>query len=313
MRFRICRYCFRVRGVYQMVGYLLLFLFMVLSLQFRDTVSDCTVFNLQGTLFYRPRPHFFCIKYSGNLGDQMFQYAFLLTLHIRHSTEITLQSSNILTPVFDIVPQNEFILQYCDCFPKRTEKETKYGFDPTLMNVDINFEGNYRSYKYFESQVDEVRSRFHPKKWITSKVRQELEKVRNRDKNSALVSIYLGHPVEEFSGTNAENFLQKAMQFYRDRYKHVIFVCVIKQETQTSWMNFELKHQQDVSVLVESAEEVILGLLAGVDHSIILNDSLAWWGAWLARGEVVYYKHKKDSTESARSDAILNPPSWIAL
>ncbi|XP_021364993.1 uncharacterized protein LOC110457870 [Mizuhopecten yessoensis] len=314
MRLRV-RSCFRVRGVYQMTGYLLLFLFMLLTLQLRDTMSDCTIFNLQGTVFFRPRPHFFCIKYSGNLGDQMFQYAFLLTLRIRYSAEIILPADNILTPAFDIVPQNEFILQYCDCFTKRTQQETKYDFDPSLLNVDINFEGNYKSSKYFESQVDEVRSSFHPKKWITSKVHQELDKVRlkHSGKNSTVVGIYLGHPVEIFDKASVENFLQKAMQLYRDHYTSVIFICVIKQGAKTIWMNYEFVRLKDVSVLVETREEVVLGLLAGVDHSIVLNESLAWWGAWLARGKVVYYQDSPVSTGSTHSDNMKYPPNWVAL
>ncbi|XP_033732815.1 galactoside 2-alpha-L-fucosyltransferase 1-like [Pecten maximus] len=315
MRLRICRNCFRVRGVYQMIGYLLLFLFMLLTLQFRDNVSDCTVFNLQGTLFYRPRPHFFCLKYSGNLGDQMFQYAFLLTLRIRYSTEITLPSNNILTPVFNIVPQNEFILQYCDCFQKRTQKETTYGFDPTLLNMDVNFEGSYKSYKYFESQVDEVRSRFYPKKWITSKVRKELDKIRHGHggKNSTLVGIYLPHPAEGFKDTNVENFLQNAIQLYREQYRNVIFICVIKEGAETFWMKSKFILQKDISVLVESGEDIVLGLLAGVDHSVILKESLAWWGAWLAGGKVVYYQDNFDSNDSSQSDNIRYPPAWNAL
>ncbi|XP_069120309.1 galactoside alpha-(1,2)-fucosyltransferase 1-like isoform X2 [Argopecten irradians] len=324
MRLRICRHCFRVRGVYQMMGYCLLFLFMILTLQFRDTVSDCTVFNLQGTLFYRPRPHFFCLKYNGNLGDQMFQYAFLLTLQIRYSTEITLPSNNILTPVFNIVPQNEFILQYCDCFSKRTQKETSYGFDPTLLNMDVNFEGSFQSYKYFESQFDEVRARFHPRKGITSKVRKNLDQIRHEHggKNSTLVGIYLPVPEEKgIIGTDVENFMEKAIQMYKEQYRNVICVCVIQLGAEAFWMKTKFINQLDISVLVESGEDITLGLLASMDHSIILRDSLAWWGAWLAGGKVVYYKDNIDSNNRDNLDgndnrhlnSIRFPPTWISL
>lgn len=295
-----------------MFVYFLVFVFLVFLVQQRDSVlSNCTVLTLQDVIYKRPR--FVCFNYHGSLGDQMFQYAFLLVLRIRYSTEMIIRSNNVLTPVFDIVPQNEFALQFCHCFTKRSQKDTRYDFDYSLLSIDATLEGDFKNFKYFQSQVDEVRSRFRPKKWIRLKVREVLDKMKidyPSMHNCTLVGVYLGNPVQGVNPQIIDNFMKKSMLFYKNIYSDVYYILVITREMQSYWSKYTFTRLREVAVLTKSSDDIALTLLASVNHSIILSESIAWWGAWLSRGKVVYYQHPHPNNGT---DQLTYPDSWVGL
>lgn len=307
--------CFVLTGLYQMMVYMVLFCFFILSLQLRDNLSDCTLFMIHNSVIFWTRPYFFCTDLSGDLGGQMFKYAFMTSMKVRYSSDIIVANENLLTSAFDINSENEIILKYCACFEEEKESKKLLGFDKVLLQVDRRFTGDFFDYRYFEKHKNEIRARFRMRRWLKSLVNKDLTSLlsgsRRTRQNTTLVGIYIGtFNLPEMKTQQIESFLYKARDKFRARYSNALFVAVVDVDHNISWLKKKFLRAADIAEIVYLREEYSIGMLNMMDHSIVIGGSIGWWGAYLNTGSVIYL----DPPSSMVTNFTLKyPPQWEGL
>jgi len=253
----------------------------------------------------------------------MFQYSFLVVSRIRYSTDVVLPSDSVLPPAFDVMPQNVFILPFCNCFTVIQERKTTIGFDNKILNTDVLFTGNFRNFKYFQKHENEIRTMFRAKRWLKNLSLNILqEKLRKRPlslgKNFTMVGLYLGDRDGDRKQIHEDRYIRKAMDTYREKYRNVLFVAGVDTSKTYNWFNHDFMKSRDIILVTETREEVILSVLSLMDHSIVLRDSISWWAAWLSKGSAVYFQHpfyslQHNNSSSNHLDRFEFPAEWTRI
>ncbi|GBM77575.1 Galactoside 2-alpha-L-fucosyltransferase 1 [Araneus ventricosus] len=179
------------------------------------------------------------------------------------------------------------------------------------------------SYTFFDHAQDELRGEFqftpeiqmHARKVLQKANIHSLEKptyvgvhVRRGDYQKRWLDIYKGVEV------NME-FFQKAVEYFRNKYKNVIFVAVSDDRV---WCVLNLAGPLGVYVSEESPSPAHdIAILAHCNHTIMTYGTFGFWGAYLAGGEVVYFdKFLLPNTSFAKTDFIFDkmyPPRWKGI
>ncbi len=258
------------------------------------------------------------VKISGGLGNQMFQYAFSLSLKNAGNTEVQLDlgtyrdKSNYngidlvhngfeLKELFNInfkeatikdvvrlsyQPTNLLNRVLRKYFTKKTHFiDKKFSFQPELLSLpksDIYFEGNWQTEKYFISIEDEIRKAFTFKKTLSP----ESEKLANSlGKGSASIHIRRG----DYLKTQTMNVC--GIPYYKTAVRKLFDKTNITEllvfSDDMDWCRQELKLESfgakviyvDWNKGADSWQD--MALMSKCNNHIIANSSFSWWGAWL--------------------------------
>lgn len=251
-------------------------------------IVDTTALDLSLTL---TKKNIITIKDFGTwarLGNQMFQYAYLRSIALKHNCQIKLPR---LTSPFGY-PQAQFF----DAFDieidvldeiKMTEiTETSMTVNNELhtnnikINNDTMFAGYFQSEKYFKQYEKIIRSDFVFKESIRAKCDPFMKNIRSAYKQ--VVAMHVRRSDNLSAGSPmiliSDSFRNKSVKYMNNKigeYHLIIFT------DDKEWCRKNLHYpNQTLAEGFSDLEDMYLMSLC--DHFIIGSSSFSWWSAWLS-------------------------------
>lgn len=258
------------------------------------------------------------VRILGGLGNQMFQYAFLVALRERLQEEV-LMDTNIfdsyklhngfeLDRIFNITAEkanvkqireltrytnNYFLARIYRRLPQlKTECREKFSYKyyPEFLQRegDAYYDGYWQYYKYFDCYKKALLDEFSFKSGMDEYNTAFL----NHLQNSTFISVslhvrrgdYLNHKL--YKGICNMNYYHKAISYVNEILGDNIHFVIFSNDP--TWCDSELrpllKNSQEVTIVdwnkgVESYKD--LRLMASCQVNIIANSSFSWWAAYL--------------------------------
>lgn len=249
----------------------------------------------------------------GRLGNQMFQYAFLLGLHTKYGYQISIPSSNYKNAWRQHQLFESFKLQsfdrkniayndYLNIHSDSTIKEKQFHFDEELFNNardNINYHGYFQSEKYFEHCKDLVRKNFEFLDSIQNKCSEFMKQFHNK----TVLSIHirrgdaLGKP-HQFPVPNEDYYLRcfdiigeyDYAIVFSDDYEWCNKQKIFSADNILISKTYDpVNYDKDENLISNNSNLYDLCLMSMCQKHIIPNSSFGWWGAWLADSPTVCY------------------------
>lgn len=275
--------------------------------------------------------HHLTIDFNGGLGNLMFMYASMYGTARINGLIPLIPDHHYLSSVFpnlwadvvmDVHPGRKW--------PKFRERNPNM-FDRRVFGLNfmmnIELEGFFQSWRYFDSVKKDMKEQMKFTPDIELTCDQYLKKAYNlhlsrfKQREAVFVGIHVrrGDLVDAYNVDRGytvapPGYIRKAMDYFSNKYKHVIFIVCSDDKKWTKANVGSFKHQVVFSPYNSAAMD--LCLLAKSNHTIMTVGTFGWWGAWLAGGETIYYKDfpargSQISYGFVPSDYFY--PDWIAL
>lgn len=255
------------------------------------------------------------IRIIGGIGNQMFQYAFALSLQKHFPTEIVLIDTSLfngyalhngyeLGRVFGVdlpiatgkdirkvscyIPNYKWSRLYRKIFGyRKTEfKEPRlfdfWGETAFAIDRDCYYEGSWQNEKYFKDFQNEIREAFSFKQPLSEMNLNVLDEIN--ENNSVSIHVrrgdYLNDPA--YQGVCDVPYYTNAIRYIKKRVEAPFFFIF---SNDIDWC------QEHITPLCDKYK--IIGWNSGKDswadmqlmslckHNIIAHSSFSWWGAWL--------------------------------
>jgi len=249
-----------------------------------------------------------CIGTHGRLGNQFFQYAFLIGASLKHNLpiclpDLTVQIANNQPCLLQNFNLQYNSLNYNDIIHNRNEIELITDnifntFNPAnIENVlpGTNFFGLYQSYRYWIDFKSEVKKQFTVKNsQITQQAKEFILNIRNTY-NKKIIAIHLrrGDVTGWYNYSEYKKYLKNVLQQLKDAKDcyYCIFTggAVSRQSDidDIEWVKEfykELPHFEIIQTfnpiidfeLIQHCDEIILGYIS----------TFAWWAAFLSEKPV---------------------------
>ncbi|KAL3871028.1 hypothetical protein ACJMK2_039052 [Sinanodonta woodiana] len=103
------------------------------------------------------------------------------------------------------------------------------------------------------------------------------------------------------------------MTYFREKYSSIVFIIV---SDDISWCKENIKINYDKVFSKFDDPMVDMAMLSVCDHMIITSGTFGWWGAWLAGGDVVYFKgfpRPGSEIDQGMCHDDYYPPQWIGM
>ncbi|XP_071092254.1 galactoside alpha-(1,2)-fucosyltransferase 2-like isoform X1 [Haliotis cracherodii] len=262
------------------------------------------------------------LNFQGRLGNLMFEYASLYGISRKNNLTAVVPRTLSLLNYFNLTAEMSNNVQ---AYSTTYVEKRGCAFEPEAMQLgngnDVRLDGYFQSWKYFQFVEKELRHIF---KWKESTFRQANDVFRNLVQYKQ-DSIYIGvhvrrgdmvdsaHMVNYGYISADKGYLDKALTYYRSKFKNVSFIVVSDDIT---WCDENIKGE-DVHILRKNnSPEVDMAILTLCNHTVITSGSFGWWSAWLAGGEVVYYKGYPRPGSKLFELLVpddYRPPSWIGM
>lgn len=278
------------------------------------------------------------IKYSGGLGNQIFQYIFGITKAKELSTSVDFDMSffkkNPNRPyqmdIFGIepIPNKDFRIPIYwklrkfikkDCFiGLNIYRETSFLYEEKSEQITDNtfIEGFFQSAKYFNE--NEARNILTFKKEGSKKTQEIMEKMKSE--NSVSIHIRRGDYVQKARYKSLYNQLTlehyaRAIELIKEKVENPTFYIF---SDDPSWVEENLKVENATYISHNSGNDSWqdLMLMARAKHNIIANSSFSYWGAMLNGNEnkiviapEIWFTENKP--EQLTKD--IYPENWIKL
>jgi len=225
----------------------------------------------------------------GHLGNQMFQYAFLVGMSVKHGRPFCIPHESVfgkyyyqelrsnIYDAFDIRP-----IKGISRFP--TVQERFFEFDSELFENppegDVNFLGFYQSEKWFAHCKEEIRRHFTFKPEYRE-VAVEMRKALSGEVISLHVrrTDYVNNGNHDCVGLD---YYEKALKEVPDNLKVIIFT------DDAEWAKVQPLFPDDRFFVSETnCAYTDMALMSLCDYHIIANSSYSWWGCWLGNSKKV--------------------------
>ncbi|KAK3611849.1 hypothetical protein CHS0354_040523 [Potamilus streckersoni] len=262
--------------------------------------------------------HFMTISGNGRLGNNMFQFAALLSCAKRLNYTVFLRSDHRINKFFSIAWASRMRLTNLKIFGEKS-----YGnYDGDIVNLDTSnnwsLGGYYQSWKYFYKDEDLIRSSFNFKPNIYETASQFVGSYRQGNKTIVGIHVRRGDLATQSAGSFGYSvapisFIKRSMKYFRERYPSTLFIVV---SDGINWCQAKLKDDNDTIFISFMNPGIDMAVLTLCDHVIVTSGTFGWWGAWLAGGDVVYFKgfpKPGSQLDKRMSREDYYPPHWIGL
>lgn len=256
-----------------------------------------------------------CVSFYGRLGNLMFQYASAFGIAKQSNRTFLVSEHDVIPKIFNTSALTVPDKSYCKHAYNRLEKY-HCAFDPNLANFSkdypkVKLYQYLQSWKYFASVTNEVRKEFKFNDDITKQAEGVFHSATKTTRFYHNHSTYVGLHIRrgdmfiaqiksrnQLSGYNIAPmlYIENAMNYFKSHYERVTFVIC---SDDIRWAVYQLgRYQKRLNlVFIHKEPEIDLAVLSMCNHTIMTTGTFGWWGAWLAGGTTVYYKHyvKEDS------------------
>lgn len=288
------------------------------------------------------------IHMLGDLGNQMFQYAFgyatvkkknevfkldinKFELYDLRNYELELFSidtkiasgeevkklkyneENIFDKLFRKIRTKERKLS------DRYYKEVHFNFDKNVFESkgDIYFEGYWQSEKYFKDYRDDLLKQFTLKEEIHLKSQHYRQKIKDAESVSLHIrreDYVTNTHTNSVHGTCTLEYYQNAVLKIKEKISNAQFFIF---SDDLDWAKENLDFIDRIT-FVELDKEVPdheeMYLMSQCKHNIIANSSFSWWGAWLNQNpDKIVIAPEKWFNDTTINTSDLIPESWIRL
>ncbi|MBO5631698.1 MAG: alpha-1,2-fucosyltransferase [Aeriscardovia sp.] len=258
------------------------------------------------------------VNFKGGLGNQMFQYAFLLSLKEKYKEELILMDTSAykiekmhngfeLTRRFEI-PEREASEEELKPFRTHISKGWLYRcrlktigpsngvflekdfstFCPNLKERDfVYYDGYWQCHMYFDEIADRVKETYRFSDELDNRNKSVLNDI-NSSRNSVGIHVrrgdYLQTPL--YKGICDVDYYVKAIDVVREKLM-VTSLKVFIFSNDINWCFANLSsalynadiHFVDFNKGEDSYKDMIL--MSSCHHNIIANSSFSWWSAYL--------------------------------
>ena len=174
----------------------------------------------------------------------------------------------------------------------------------------------FQSLKHFQNVTGAVRKAFEVKQSYLQKAKSFLR--QNIKDYKTIIGLHVRRGDFLDSGKVRRgrvvadgNYTQKAMTFYRQRYKDAHFVVC---SDDMKWCKKNI-NGSDISYSKFKEPILDMTLMSLCHHMIITAGTFSWWGGWLSGGNVVYLKDfpRPGSAIFKKLEEDYYPPHWIGM
>ena len=282
------------------------------------------------------------VKFLGGLGNQMFQYAFLLSLK-QHFGKVKADLTGFenyelhqgfeLEKVFGIRLEHASSLElrvysserrdwltrklrriYRTKQAEYTERE-EFRFDPSIYQDPCPriFWGYWQHLSYIQMVENQLREAFQFKAFVDKENTALVQRIRFGNTVSVHVrrGDYVGHPI--LGGICDFEYYQKAIKLMEEKLEDPVFVF-FSNDMEWCRTNFPLRDAVYVDWNHGDNSYKDMQLMTCCKHHIIANSSFSWWGAWLNPHKDKIVVSPKTWVNTADADAFaLVHPNWIKI
>ncbi|XP_072418170.1 galactoside alpha-(1,2)-fucosyltransferase 2-like [Chiloscyllium punctatum] len=272
----------------------------VTTLQITTNLSNCLKNeDYESFKAIRSSKGMWTITPSGRFGNLMGQYATLFALARLNKKQAYIfpNMANSLSQVFKLtlpmlhqeaktqIPwQNYHIADWMD---------EKY---KNILGDYIKLTGYPSSWTFYHHIREEILREFSFHEYVTEKVNFYLTKITAQRQNVTFVGVHVRrgdyvHVMPKiWKGVLADrNYLEKAMAYFRNKYKEVIFIVT---SNGLDWCHKNINTSNgDVFFLGDGNEakpQTDFAILAHCNHTIMTIGTFGFWAAYLAGGDVIY-------------------------
>jgi hypothetical protein len=289
------------------------------------------------------------IKLQGGLGNQMFQYAFGISLAKTKKQKLYFDLSFLEQPVLDnsYTKRNYELKIFKNIKIKSVStillflsrntvtrkivnklgfkvlsnyQEQNFSFDEKIGKEVISYyyDGYWQSYKYFNNHIDIIKDSFIFQENVLNIYNLSiLHNIRGNESCSIHIrrADYLSKNALNFHGTCNLDYYQKAVDFICSKIKSIQFFIF---SDDYSWAKENIKVTVENSFLIEGNHYenswIDMFLMSQCSHNIIANSSFSWWGAWLNKNPNKIIISPQDwFAEKSINTTDLLPKDWVLL
>ncbi|ESO86048.1 hypothetical protein LOTGIDRAFT_129925 [Lottia gigantea] len=253
--------------------------------------------------------HTLCIYFEGGLGNHLFQYASAYGIAKSKGMGLVIDRRSYILTLFDMRPPPLTYNHVCECSRRKVIVEEKpCRFDPHVYdfkpNRDYRIRNFLQSWKYFENVINDIRQQYVIRQPFMDKGTEILRQSVARHYGDigdvvpddlVFVGLHVRRgdyikKVKKLYGyrTAPKHYIFRSMQYFRDRYPHVIFIVC---SNDMKWTKTALEGKNDAIFMTGNEREVDFAILTSMNHSITTVGTFSWWSAFLANGTVIYFRH----------------------
>jgi hypothetical protein len=241
---------------------------------------------------------------NGSLGNQMFQYAFLKSMSVKHNVPFCIPP----TEVFGKHYYQKLFSNIDECFdikcPRRLVDsvsviEKHFHFDQDMYEnppgKDINYYGFFQSERYFKDISDELRNNDFK---FNDDIIEDCEPIVSEYKDSISLHIRRNDYL-----TNGNHPVQPIKYYISALSKMPKELPVLIFSDDPEWCKEQKIFDGDRFLISETDNPYFdLYIMTKCKYHIIANSSYSWWGAWLANSRNVIAPKIWFSGEIASND-----------
>ena len=274
-------------------------------------------------------PH---LGYLGRLGNQMFQYAALLSLSNKNNTTFSISKSDIeLYKCFNIPSKicsyynvefigthnlgSEIVPRPNTLFLRNNEQWISLlntNFDSSFFNIDHNNKsifGFFQNYQYFGNNEEELKKHYTFKQKYSDKSNFY---INQNFKDNKIISLH----IRRTDYLNSEVLNKLDVFYYENALEHFdksIPVLVFSDDI--NWCKEQNIFKENRFKIIKTNNTYIdLCLMSKCNYHIIANSSFSWWGSWLADSEKTICPKDWFSPQFSCLDSEgLRLKKWIAI
>ncbi|QTL97698.1 alpha-1,2-fucosyltransferase [Iocasia frigidifontis] len=271
------------------------------------------------------------VRITGGLGNQMFQYAFYLSLKERF-TDVKLDITPYilskfhygyeLSKVFGIKAdlaineEIDYLINNSDSKLSTIFIERQFNFDKEVFEIkgDVLYYGYWQTEKYFKSIDGIIKKEFVFKRPLDNKNIEIVDQIN--EVNSVSLHIRRGDyvSIKNVARICTLEYYQKAVKLIKEKInKPVFYIC----SDEIEWVKENIRLEENtVFVDWNKGEDSYkdMQLMSLCKHNILANSSFSWWAAWLNNNKnkmvIAPSRWFNDETENIRD---LIPDGWFKI
>lgn len=264
---------------------------------------------------------------NGRLGNQMFQYATLLSKALtwngrfaipdsmvqdgkRKSYELIDSFANLSAEVVDTERMNEIHRTQLGVY-----REPDFSFDQNfgLVHPHVELFGYFQSELYFKNHRERILKEFEFSREVKDTVNNVLSEVKSKKNAEKLCAVHIRRGdyvnLSSYHTNLGPEYYGPAMQYVLSNLPGKTQFIIFSDDIE--WCKSFITDQDQVSFSSFTGHLEDLCGISSCDYHITANSSFSWWGAWLSNTECAIAPKAWFGPEGPNNWQSIYPPTWL--